>query len=50
MKNLIQFALLVFAVVVFVLLATKVIDTDTGQWLDGAFAAFAASFLPWPSV
>ena len=44
-KLMLKFLLLAFAVVVLILLATKVIDTDTFQWDSGALAAFVAAFL-----
>lgn len=50
MKFSLSLLLLLFAVVVFFLIAIKVIDEDTLQWAAGAASAFAASFLPWPSV
>jgi hypothetical protein len=39
------FLLRLFAVVIFALLAFKVLNTDTLQWAYGASAAFVASFL-----
>jgi hypothetical protein len=47
----IRFLLVLFAVVIFVLLAAQwLIHADQVRWAYGAFAAWAASFLPFPDV
>lgn len=40
-----RFALLVFAVAVFVLIALDVLTSNIGRWEAGALAAFIGSFL-----
>ena len=46
-----RFLLVLFAVVVFFLLAIEeLIHSNQTQWAYGAFAAWAASFLPFPDV
>ena len=46
----IKVLLLVFAIVVFALIAFTAIDKDIVRWEAGAFAAAFAAFLPWPEI
>lgn len=46
----IRVLLILFAVVVFALVAFRVIDAYVARWEAGAFAAWAASFLPFSDV
>jgi hypothetical protein len=44
----IRLIFLVLAIVLFLLIAFGVLDTNIVKWEAGAFASFAASFAPWP--
>lgn len=46
----IRLVFLVIAIVLFLLVALKVIDHDVQQWAYLGFASFAASFLPWDGL